>query len=553
MAGNSNDGKAGEIIRRQERAASKRGNWESHWEEIAKRVLPRQSDTFTTRGTNSSMQGEKKTDEMYDATAAFALERFASAFEGMLTPRNQKWHRLRASDPSLNRDPEVLRWFDDATNLLFQYRYAPKANYASQQHEAYMSLGAFGTGVVFIDKLSPTGLRYKTIHLAECYFEENHQGVIDCNYRRFKMTARQIAQRASESIPESLRWRLPEKAAKALEKEPDTEFEIIHFVGPREDKIVGRLDYRGMDYDACYVFVEGKEMLHEGGYTTFPYAISRYVTAPGETYGRSPAMMVLPNIKVLNEQKKTVLKQGHRIVDPVLLAHDDGVLDTFSLKPGAINYGSMTGDGKRLVDVLPTGNLAIAQEMMDAEKQIINDAFLITLFQIQLENNQRQTATEVIERAREKGALLAPTMGRQQSEALGPMIERELDVLAADGKLPPMPRALIEAEGEYSVLYDSPLSRSMRAEEAGGFMRWMEMGTLLANGTQTPEALDWIEADTAMPELAEILAVPPRWITLPDKVEEKRQGRSQQAAVATMIEGAPAVAGLVKAGAGKNA
>ena len=43
------------------------------------------------------------------------------------------------------------------------------------------------------------------------------------------------------------------------------------------------------------------------------------------------------------------------------------------------------------------------------------------------------TATEVLERAREKGALLAPTMGRQQSEALGPMIEREIDILVECG------------------------------------------------------------------------------------------------------------------------
>ena len=41
-------------------------------------------------------------------------------------------------------------------------------------------------------------------------------------------------------------------------------------------------------------------MLDEGGYRTFPYAISRYVTAPGETYGRSPAMLALPSIKTLN-------------------------------------------------------------------------------------------------------------------------------------------------------------------------------------------------------------------------------------------------------------
>jgi hypothetical protein len=49
------------------------------------------------------------------------------------------------------------------------------------------------------------------------------------------------------------------------------------------------------------------------------------------------------------------------------------------------------------------------------------------------------TATEVLERTREKGALLAPTTGRQQSKALGPMIEGELEILARAGALPELP------------------------------------------------------------------------------------------------------------------
>src|SRR4029077_1707786 len=105
--------------------------------------------------------------------------------------------------------------------------------------------------------------------------------------------------------------------------------------------------------------------------------------------------------------------------------------------------------------------------MMAEERTLIGDAFLVTLFQILTETPQ-MTATEVIERTNEKGILLAPTVGRQQSEYLGPMIERELDVLGAQGLLPPMPPRLKEAKGEYQVVYTSPFSRAMRAQEAAG-------------------------------------------------------------------------------------
>ena len=86
------------IFKRFSRMKNMRGTWESHWEEISERVLPRSSE-FTGSRTN----GDKRTEKLYDATSALALERFAAAVESLLTPRGAKWHTLRASDPGLNQ------------------------------------------------------------------------------------------------------------------------------------------------------------------------------------------------------------------------------------------------------------------------------------------------------------------------------------------------------------------------------------------------------------------------------------------------------------------
>jgi len=157
------------------------------------------------------------------------------------------------------------------------------------------------------------------------------------------------------------------------------------------------------------------------------------------------------------------------------------------------------------------------------------------------------TATEVMERAREKGALLSPTMGRSQTEYLGPLIERELDVLAQQGLLPEMPEELIEAGTEFDTIYDSPLSRAQRAEEATGLMRLMEWASAHVQITGDPSPLDWVDWDAALPELADISAVPFRWMRNMKGVEELRASRAQQQQMQTMIEAAPAAAGLVKA------
>lgn len=537
------NGRAEEILRRVAGLVSNRGTLDAHLQEVAERVLPSYTRQFASRGSlsNSLVNGAKNTEHMYDATAALALVKFAAVMESMNTPRASKWHRVVPTDKAILRNRQAREWFEDTNDRLFAYRYAPRANFASQNQEKYLQLGAFGTGCMFTDRfVGAPGLRYTTCNLADMYFVANHQGIVDQVYRRILYTAAQAVGKWGKDV-------LDASIVQAAEKHPDKEFIFWHCVKPNEDRDPERADFRGMAYSSVYVSETGKKLVGEGGYRSFPYSVSRHVVAPGEVYGRSPAMMVLPNIKVLNEQKRTVLKQGHRAVDPILLAHDDGVLDSFVMKPGAMNYGGVNADGRPLVHALPVGNLAIAKEMMGEERAIIKDAFYITLFEILVEDRRDMTATEVIQRAQEKGVLLAPSMGREQTEGLGPMVEREVDVLAQQDLLKPIPQYLVDAGREYKLEYDSPLSRAMRAEEASGFLQMTELAVKVAAETQDPSALDWLDFDNAMPEIADLRAVPVRWMRTIEAVQARRKGRSDQAATQTLVDALPGIAGLTKA------
>lgn len=532
---------AADIIRDFGQVAGLRANWESHWQEIAERVWPAMSGMFYDSGLGRT-PGEKRTELVFDSTAAVALGRFASVVDSLITPMNEVWHRIRPSDPALRRVRRVREWFEESNRILVAKRNAPKTNFVSQNHTNYRMLGAFGTGCMYIDALdAEPGLRYKSIHLGEIYFAENHQGIVDKAWRRFPLTVRQAKQRWGERLPEKIR----------NDKNEHNVYWFIHCVKPRNDYDPERLDAKGMPFASYYVSVEGQALVEEGGYNTFPYAITRYVQAPGEVYGRPPIMDVLPAIKTLNEEKKTVLKQGHRTVDPVLLVHDDGILDGFSLRPGALNPGGVTADGRPLVHALPVGNIAIGKELMDDERIVINDAMLVTLFQILVETPQ-MTATEVLERVKEKGMLLNPTVGRQQSEYLGPMIEREMDLLARQGLLPPMPPELVEAGGEYTIEYESPLSRAARAGEAAGFMRTVETALNIANVLQDPSPLDHFNFDVAIPEIAEIQGAPLKWMNTLERIQALREQRAQAQQEQTEIQSLPGSAAMIKAAAAAN-
>ena len=523
---------------------SDRFYWDDQWEEAAARVLVADKDKFLSR--QSALVGgggRKNTELMFDSTAAFAAQRFSSVIESLATPQNSIWHRLKAIDPVLRRNRAARLFFDELSDVLFQYRYRPVANFVGNSQQVYLSLGVYGNGILYIDQPDETkGLRYRNVHLAEAYFVENHARIVDTVYRVELMTARQIVQMKGWDVPQDV----TDKAKNAQQSEE--KYEVLHCVYPRTDRDPQRKDAKGMKFASLYILVAKKHQLSEGGYNSFPYAVTRYTQSSGEVYGRGPAQWALPAIKTLNEQKKTVLKQGHRIVDPVLLSHDDGSLGTFSLKAGAMNPGGVNKDGKPLVHVLPTGNIAVGDKMMEMERAISNDAFLITLFQILIDTPQ-MTATEVLQRAQEKGMLLAPTAGRMQAEFLGQLIEREIDLLARQGLLPRIPPILLEAEAEYRIEYDSPMARMQRAEKAAGFNRALSNASEYAKMTGDMEALDWFNFDTAMPEILDINGAPVAWTRTADEVAEKRASRAEAMQAQQAVDAAPAMASVAKTAA----
>jgi len=539
-----------DLIRVYENLKGSRGVWEQHWEEIAERILPRQVGFVGDR-----TPGEKRTQKVFDSKPMIALERFGAINDSMLTPRQTKWHNLRTTDATLNRRPEVQDWFYQVNQILYDARYTPAANFSGQNFERWLSSGAFGTGILFTDfddgrGSMQRGLRYRCNNLRDCFLLENHQGVIDTVYRRLRLTARQAAQRWG-------REKLPECVLKDLDSptKQDTQHEFVHIVRPRTDYWPGRMDERGRPWQSLYIHVRERKVMEDGGYTSWPYSISRYVTAPDEVYGRSPAMSALADIKMLNEMSRTDIRAVHKLVDPPILLHDDGVLGggatTVNMKPGGLNFGGVDKNGNQLIQPFNTGaRVDINEAKMQQRREAIDEAFFVTLFQI-LVDTPRMTATEALIRAQEKGMLLAPMIGRQQSEALGPLIERELDLLSFHRYLPPMPEALVEAGGEFEIVYDSPMSRMQRAEELVGVQRSME---ILAPFAQLdPTVLDVFNTERLSRLTAEVSGVPTTALNTPDEVAEIRAQRAQQQQAAAVVGAAQPLAGALKDAAQANA
>jgi hypothetical protein len=531
------------ILREFGQFQSARSTLAGHCEEVAELILPTSRNTFFYMNYNTP--GQKKTQQQVDSTGALALHRFCAIADSLVTPRNMFWHGLMG-DEYVMKDRETRLWFENTTKLLFRQRYDSYANFAAQNYNNWQSLGAFGNSTMYIDKFDQrwfgggAGLRYKSVPFGETFYGENHQGKVDRMIRWFKLTAYQAVQKWG-------RDRLPENLVASLEQNSQTLFNFLHCVKPRgEDYDPEAMDERGFAFSSHYVSIEGRCLMQaERGYHRFPYAVSRYDQTPGEVYGRGPAMLVLPSLKTLNAMKTVFLKQGHRSADPVLLMADDGIMG-MDLRPGAVNKGGVNSDGRPLVHTLPTGDIKISIEMMQAEQSIIDDVFLVSLFKV-LSDHPNMTATQVIELVNEKGMLVAPTLGRQHTEYVGGMVPRELDLLSEMGLLDPMPPRLAEADGAYEVSDTSPLSLAASAGKAAGFLRTVEQVRELVNVTQDPSHLDRFDFDTAIPEIANINHTPEAWMADDKAVAQKRKARADAAAQKQALEALPNQAAMVKA------
>ena len=529
------DSRSEYVLQKQAQLESSRTTFDAHWKEVAERILPRQNDFQTSENT----EGAKRSEKIFDSTAVLALDRAASAIDSLVTPSSQFYHRLDPEDEDLMEDLEVRTWLDDLNKAIFRMRYKPQANFASQAHECYISLMAFGTDTLFTEDVPGVGAHYKSCPMSEIYLAENQYGMVDYLHRKFPLTARAAKQKWGNELPEAI--------LKAAEKEPFRKFDFIHCVKPNDEMNSKRKDYRGMPITSYYVSVEGKKFLSEGGYRVRPYSVGRHVTAPREVYGRSPAMQVLADIKMLNEMEKTIIRAAHKIVDPPLLVYGDGILTSFNTRPNALNYGGVDDQGRQMVVPLKTGsNLPIAEDKAEQKRKMINDAFYVTLFQILVEN-PRMTATEAMIRAQEKGQLLAPTVGRQQSEWLGAVIDRDIDIIMTSGMVRPPPDSLLESGGGIKVNYTSPLSRLRRAEDGVAIMRTIEQITPLANAK--PEILDNFDTDIIARELSEINGAPPKIMRSIEAIVAMREQREEAMAQQAQMQQAEMAANAARNGA----
>lgn len=498
-------------------------------------------------GVNAGSAARSARQMQFDSTLPRALPKFVAILEQICTPAMHTWHQLGPSNPELKKIRAVREYFSSLTDIMFRQRYQPRARFAITQQASYRALGLYGTSAKFITKMTPYGVRkekslnYRNIPLACLFAVPGVDGHLDLVFRRCDMNARE----AAGMFPNTA---LPEPIQTELKKPTPSEdrmFHIFHAVGINKAFDDNALDERKWPWLSMYVFHDTKQRIGDiEGYRTCPIIIPR-IGEVGRVFGTSPAQEALASIGLLNAAKKTQIKHAQRTADPPLIAHDDGIMSRIDQKPGAVNFGGVDAQGRKLIDILPTGDFRPADELIKAETAAVNDSFLVHLFQILVETPQ-MTATEFLGRAQEKAALLAPFMGMLQSNDLAPMIDREIDVLHDLNLLPEMPPELREAQGEYQISYTTPDALARGSEGITNFFRMVDLGTNVAKATGDASHLDVFDFEAAFQDIGDRMTVPPTWLRTKDEIEGMRGKRQEMQGMQQAVDAAPGLAQAAK-------
>ncbi len=527
-----------ELIRRAEDLKSRRANWESHWQEVRDYIIP-----VVKAFTGSESAGIKAHDLVVDSTGEQADELLANNLHSMLTDPAGVWFNLRARDDALNEDADAAAWLEAARDRMLAVFNSPRSNFINAVHELYLDVSSFGTAAMYLPDLPGRGIAFQARPLAEMRLAENADGIVDTWIREFTLTARQARQAFGDALG-------PQVARAAAEpRSQDQPFQFLHAVYPRSDYGAARGRAGGgrdMPWASCWVCREDQALLRESGYHEPPFVTPRWYKRAGETYGRGPGMKALADVKMLQKGARINIAGAELAMRPPLQVPDDGVMSPVRLTPGGLNTvrADVLAMGGGIKPLLTGARPDIGEELLQNARARIDAAFYGPM--LRMIRDPRATATQILELKNEMLRLMAPILGRLQSEFLGPLIDRVFAVMWRGNGFPAPPEAL--AGAALDVEYVGPLAKAQHLAEARGIAQTMEIMTPLLAGD--PTLLDNVDGDLTFRHVADLLSWPKSTLRSLEAVQRIRTGRAeatrQQAETTELIQGAGAAAKVMK-------
>ena len=474
-----------EAVRRGfERARQRRRPWEPLWRDCYSYALPQ-------RGLGLGAEfapARRYADNLFDGTAADAVEQLAASLLAELTPPWSQWFGFRPGhDVSATDRPVLAATLDDLAERVRGH--FERSSFAVEIHQCFLDLVTVGTATLLFQEApvgDPSGFRFCAVPAAEMFIDGDQNGQIRQYYRATSLSLSSIRARYPDA-------RLPDWLVDDGERDPEQRHEVVEAVlqqGPGH-AYSALLLHPTRDGIRDYV-------LAEGNFEQSPFLTFRWVKGAGELYGRSPVMTALPDIKTANKVVELILKNASIAVTGIWLADDDGVLNPANIKlvPGSIIPKAVGSAG--LTPLQAPGRFDVSQLVLDDLRARIRHTLLTDRLGPVM--SSKMTATEIIERATEMTRLLGAMFGRLQAELLNPLVHRAVAILRRRGELPGF-----AIDGRMVELHSrAPLARLQARDDVQNVLLWLDtitrLGPAAAQSITVAEAARWLALQLGVPD-----------------------------------------------------
>ena len=450
--------------------------------------------------------------QLYLTEGRQAVIDFAAELHGNLTNPTQRWFGVEL----LSKDkgnPEYEMWADSTETRM--YEVINETNFMAQIHEAYLQLGRFNNFCVYSEPDVRRKIRFTTRDMRNIYFSEASNGIIDRVYYYHSLTAKQMQDKWGDKIPEKVQ-------ASLNGNKPEDEYEILHVVQRREKRDSKKLDPKNMAWASYMIFIDEPFIIEEGGYKEMPYHIARFYKQDGEACGIGPSFYILPSARQADFYKVKEAQNIEKQLNPLIIASsDDYQLPDETSDINIIVADEVTGgQPMRKIDI--SGDPQIAISAIEREVANIRKAFFLDRFSALQGITKEMTATETAELINESTRFLGPVVNRINS-TLQDMLERFFRILMDSGELPPVPEGL----EDYSIKFESFLTRAQRANELSGMQQWLMMVQQIAQ--IDPAVVMKVDLMEVVDGAADIFGIKQKYIVPTEVVQEQQEAQAAAA------------------------
>lgn len=504
--------KGQELLRQYEQLQSERGPRDAVCADCARYCLPEQLD-WCTAGTATGARDEVagEVDRPLDGIGTICASKLASGLFSNSVSLEREWFAYSCADPELAKLRSVTEWLGEASRIAWQALRA--GNFQSVIQEALVVYPVFGRAVVF-ERFDDIRRRvvFQQFAPADVWFTETAECELERVFRRFWLTAEAAVGRYGEKVSEVVRREAAEPAT-AL-----TRHEFVHVVEPRQVRDPGRKDNLNFALAGYEIEREnGGAVCLEDGYEVMPYQIPRFWRWDSR-YGTGPAEAALPDIR---EIQTACFDFSHGVematLPPVFVPDSESARDV-DLRPGRINYYDQAVGAPQ--EYKTGANLAHTAQYIEGKKAQVRETFMVDLFAILEDRAGNMTATEVVERVRNRLQSITPVVSRLKSELFEPLLLRVLHLLRRARAFPEVPP---ELAGQYiEVGYSSPMEGRLRQLVVAQHMQGLQASAnVLALEQLSPAIGAYFDLGKVVRHVAKAYNVPA------DVIREERETRKR--------------------------